>query len=368
MYIKDNIFEGYLDSEKNYYDYGTAPVSGNDVVDTTKTGVSYYQDFLNPSKLKYMQEEKNLTGNIVMMSPEEYYQRCAKDIFNTTAESLKRQREHDKNTLQKLVNVLTVYKRKLCLPFLNYADNGQEGLHRMYVLGELYGWNTKQPVLVITQFDEDRAVREKESKKQAEIQRHVERAIKDALSYNYGEFDEFEEQLNWSLEREFRYIDDYEDVTCSVKELENSLIVTVLGNEFPIDKDDIHLIDSVQDSEDLDITNEEDIDFLDKYLPDWRERSEEEQNKLLKTLLGESVEPIIDKQVLIDVLDECNHSYYSSTSMCCETICEKLYYDHGIDARYTGRSIYVEDKKVAVVKVSLDGPQLLGMYDYIVCI
>ena len=85
-------------------------------------------------------------------------------------------------------------------------------------------------------------------------------------------------------------------------------------------------------------------------------------------LLRESVEPVIDKQVLIDVLDECNHSYYSSTSMCCEAICEKLFYDHGIDARYKGRSIYVEDKKVAVVKVSLDGPQLLGMYDYIVCI
>ena len=33
MYIKDNIFEGYLDSEKNYYDYGTASVSGNDVVE-----------------------------------------------------------------------------------------------------------------------------------------------------------------------------------------------------------------------------------------------------------------------------------------------------------------------------------------------
>lgn len=368
MYIKDNIFEGYLDSEENYYDYGTASVSGNDVVDTTKTGVPYYQDFLSPSKLKYMQEEKNLTGKIVMMSPEEYYQRCAKDIFNTTAESLKRQREHDKGTLQELVNVLTVYKRKLCLPFLNYADNSQEGLHRMYVLGELYGWNTKQPVLVVTHFDEERAAREKESKKQAEFEHHVERAIKDALMYNYRELDEFEDQLNWSLEKEFRYIDGYEDVTCSVKELEDSLIVTVLGTEFTVDKDDIRLIDAVDNSADLDTTDDEDIEFLDKYLPDWRERSEEEQNKLLKKLLGESAEPVIDKQVLIDVLDECNHAYYSNTSMCCEVICEKLFYDHGIDATYRGRSIYVGDKKVAVVKVALDGPQLLGMYDYIVCI
>ena len=40
--------EAYLDKEQTIYDYGTAPIDGENVIDVTKTGMSYYNDFLNP--------------------------------------------------------------------------------------------------------------------------------------------------------------------------------------------------------------------------------------------------------------------------------------------------------------------------------
>lgn len=44
------------------------------------------------------------------------------------------------------------YKRKFPLPYLNLADNAQEGRHRMAVAAELFGWNEKFPVLVVTKY------------------------------------------------------------------------------------------------------------------------------------------------------------------------------------------------------------------------
>ena len=41
------------------------------------------------------------------------------------------------------------YKRKFPLPYLNIATKQQEGRHRMYVAGELFGWDTRFPVLVV---------------------------------------------------------------------------------------------------------------------------------------------------------------------------------------------------------------------------
>ena len=70
------------------------------------------------------------------------------------------------------------------------------------------------------------------------------------------------------------------------------------------------------------------------------------------------------KDTLYQVLEEHNSCYYASTSMCLECICEKLYYDYNIDARYRGRSIYIGDQKVATVQMEKEGYQLVGMYGY----
>ena len=81
--------------------------------------------------------------------------------------------------------------------------------------------------------------------------------------------------------------------------------------------------------------------------------------------IKESVEELtIDKEIIVDVLDSHNHSYYQDTSMALECICEKLYYEYNMDARYRGRSIYIGDKKIATIKVEREAYNMLGMYGY----
>ena len=71
-----------------------------------------------------------------------------------------------------------------------------------------------------------------------------------------------------------------------------------------------------------------------------------------------------DADTIKKVLEEHNHNYYSSSSMCCELICESLYYDYNIDARYKGRTIYINNNKIATIKVVKDGPNQIGMIGY----
>lgn len=54
--------------------YIRADASANTVFDINDTHVGFYNNFLNPKDLKYMQESKNRTGEIVWMTPEEYYE------------------------------------------------------------------------------------------------------------------------------------------------------------------------------------------------------------------------------------------------------------------------------------------------------
>ena len=72
----------------------------------------------------------------------------------------------------------------------------------------------------------------------------------------------------------------------------------------------------------------------------------------------------INKEDVIKALDECNNSYYMNTSMVMEVCCETLFYEHKIDARYKGRTIYIGEDKIAIVQVSKDGPNMVGMIGY----
>lgn len=162
-FIDDTLKEAYLDAEQEYYDYGTAKTNGKDVIDLHKTGVSYYDDFLSPSKSEYLKTHKNLEGHVVMMSPEEYYTACSEYGFpysQPSVESLKANRRRDTKILDHLKNVLLKYKRRFPMPFINKADKGQEGLHRMMVVGDLYGWDHKVPVLIVDWADKQKAFEE----------------------------------------------------------------------------------------------------------------------------------------------------------------------------------------------------------------
>lgn len=121
------------------------------------TGTSYGDDFLNPEDLKYMQEAKNRTGHIVMMSPNDYFEACSVYGFNhyVPVEKLKEQRSQDYRLNNKYKKMMqSGVKFDMC--YINYADHTQEGLHRMLVAGELYGWDTKFPVLIIEVYDKQR--------------------------------------------------------------------------------------------------------------------------------------------------------------------------------------------------------------------
>lgn len=119
------------------------------------TGFSYYDDFLDEKELAYKQKAKNRTGKIVLMSPDEYYEDCSSNGFDHTVpvSKLKFQRRANSETIDWLSSQLDQGK-KFNLPYINYVDHAQEGLHRMMVLGDRYGWNTKFPVLVVYAYDQ----------------------------------------------------------------------------------------------------------------------------------------------------------------------------------------------------------------------
>lgn len=115
------------------------------------TGASYYDEFFEPSSNssgpQYMQQAKNRIGKVEMMTPNEYYEKCAKDIFNMSVDSLMRSRRSDGTTQQYVDAMLNGSQFPLC--YLDYTTHNQEGLHRMMAAGEAFGWNTKFPVLCV---------------------------------------------------------------------------------------------------------------------------------------------------------------------------------------------------------------------------
>lgn len=173
---------------KRYIKYSSAITVD---VDTSKfvgtpfkcdTTTSYYNDFLNKQDLAYMQEHKNRTGTIQMMSPKEYIDACANHIFGgrVTSKELMEQRyasktEEGTSLIDSYVDAMqSGAKFPLC--YLNYAAHQQEGLHRMMAAGTLYGWDMKFPVLVVDVFDYDI---EQENKLVAEYHRFRDYAFYD---------------------------------------------------------------------------------------------------------------------------------------------------------------------------------------------
>lgn len=262
--------EAYLDDEEQFWDYNTGEVSGNDLFDTSKTGMSYYDDFLKD--LKYMQDEKNLTADIVMMSPMEYFEGCA-EIFNSDVNKQIEYTKADKKTIEHLKEVINKYHKKFPITFLNYAERTQEGRHRMLTAAELTSWDTKFPVMVIKYFDEDRQKEIDDEKKRAELSNTLYFACKNAKMYNYANYDEFKQQVVYELEKKLGDGAVSEnDVT--VQEKGNMIVVSYSGVSEEIYKDEINLkepdtdddFDIKWDDIDLDDFDLDDFDDIDTYL------------------------------------------------------------------------------------------------------
>lgn len=270
--------KGYLDDEGKFFDFQTSEVSNGQYIDATKTGVPYYDGFLNPTDAKELEQYYNLKGEVVMMSPSEYFSECSQHIFEShpSVESLKRQRgEYDRNIINHLKEVILKYKRRFPMPYLNYTGSkGQEGLHRMLCLAELTSWDTKFPVLVITYADQDRADRENKQKEISKLRIKINSAIQDALRYRYSDIEEFKEQLQFSLDREWEWMN-LPSPSFTLTEEGDSYIVTIgeASEEFLKSSLKIEKLSDEEyelDLDDVDLDNNE--DFLIRYFGnDWRE-------------------------------------------------------------------------------------------------
>ena len=143
--------EGIRDSVDDVFDISTTEMGG------------YWESLLKGEDLDYLHNKKNVKGKIVYMTPNQYYRESAKVLnkmhnnSKNNFQSLVRTRSIDKNYMKKLEEVITKKHEKFPIPVLDISDNcGQEGLHRMMVAGNLYGWNTKFPVLLVENYYDEK--------------------------------------------------------------------------------------------------------------------------------------------------------------------------------------------------------------------
>lgn len=128
-------------------EYSTSGIVGFEIIDTEVTGMPYYQEFLHNKNYD------DLYATIELMSPNEYYDSVSKNSLvrgkQFFIEYLKEERRSHTNTINDIKQAILKSNKQLCMPILDFYHKKQEGLHRMLVIGDLYGWDFKVPVLVI---------------------------------------------------------------------------------------------------------------------------------------------------------------------------------------------------------------------------
>ena len=255
---------------KEMYDYRTGTFKDiEDVFSTKTTGVSFYNELLpDSSEADYYRKEMNLEGEIQYLTPQQYFEICAEYIFpNSSVDRLKKGRSLD---TQSVDTIKTVIDNNVRLPmtYIDYARHTQEGLHRMYVLGELYGWDDiKYPVLVIDWYDSEYQNNIDNQRRIDEIENDIKKAVLDACDYNYSSFDEFVEELQWTINDSFKNYDEFEDVEdvpFKIWEEDNHVNVEVLDVPFIFNISDINIKDDL-DIEEIDLG---DLDIEDFNLDD----------------------------------------------------------------------------------------------------
>ena len=249
-----NLFEKtYTVDGTEFFDYGTEEVSDSDLFDTHKTGMSFYDDLLDDPE--YMRKNKNLTSKIVYLSPKEYFEECGK-IFGNNATKQIEQTKRDTSTINYLKQVILTAKNKFPLPFLDYANNGQEGRHRMYTAAELTSWDTKFPVLVVDYYDKDLQTKIEATRNKNRLDKLVREAVRNALQYSYKDVQEFKEEVEYQLSDIFE-----KAVQPEITKDNNILTISAEGGDTEIDIDEIKIKESDDyDDEEIDIDNLENID------------------------------------------------------------------------------------------------------------
>ena len=133
---------------KDKYDYKTAKIEWeetsngrkpkNGIFDTsTLGGFSIYSEDLKDKR------------NIIQMTPKEYFKLCAEG-FDTDYKEQIHQIEAEPDHINELEDVILEDGKQFPMPFVDMdKPSSQEGRHRMYIAGELFGWDTKFPVLAV---------------------------------------------------------------------------------------------------------------------------------------------------------------------------------------------------------------------------
>lgn len=236
-----------------YHDYKTQDISDNKYIDVTKSEMSHYQDYLDEP------EETNkyhkTSSKIVEMTPREYFEECAK-IFDSTFEKQYRQIELDSQVIDKLKTVILKLKKKFPIVVLNYDYNTQEGRHRMFTLGELFGWDEhKYPVLVIESTEEGIKY-----KKENRIFKALRDISNKQLEYTYTSLDNFIIDLEYAFEDKLHdYLDTYSKP--SITEYRGGVKVSFDGVDYNIDDYEIKIDPNKDDSWD-DMIDDLDIDDI----------------------------------------------------------------------------------------------------------
>ena len=138
--------EAYLDPEEKFWDYRTKEVQPGKYIDTSRSEIGWVDNLIH--NIKYFEQNKGVTARIIDMTPEEYFKECA-TLFHNSVEFQKKQVAADTETIEHLTDVIKKFGKRFPIPYINIANNSQEGRHRMYVLGELFGWDKAVPVLII---------------------------------------------------------------------------------------------------------------------------------------------------------------------------------------------------------------------------
>ena len=211
-------------------DYNTQDISNDSYIDVTKQEMSYYQDYLdNPKKAN---EYHKTTSQIVEMSPKEYFEECAK-IFDSTFEKQYTQIKNDTETVDYLKDVILKQNKKFPIPILNYAENTQDGRHRMFVLGELFGWDKEFPILVINETEEGKNYR-----KHSEIIKALNIITNKALEFTYLDLNDLVSNLEYYLDDLKDYVD-YDDI--DIQTFDNYINIQVDNVNYRITKDDVKI-------------------------------------------------------------------------------------------------------------------------------
>lgn len=247
-YASNILYEDFLDSEEKFWDYKTAPVDGKNIFDENRGESGYVRDMLKLAHSGGVNEDGKHVS-IVQMSPKEYFEACAEGFGSTFSNQITSVKS-DTDILQHLADVIQKYKLRFPITYLDYSYNrfNQEGRHRMYVAGELFGWDTKHPVMIIRTTDEATKAREEEI-----ISRYIDKALSRTMQYEFVDLDDIKQQFGYDI----NYVMD--DPKFDVGEDEDNYIFTVNGVSYSEPRSEFIMLEKPRDDEE----SYDDIDDID---------------------------------------------------------------------------------------------------------